>query len=256
MLEQRTYGDLPVFIGESSEQIADAAATDFAEVVREAIVQRGDISIILATGNSQLAFIDALALRTDIEWDRITVLHMDEYLGMSEHHSASFRRWMTERVVRRMAPRRFEGIRGDHVPVEEELARYEQLLRESVPAVCVMGIGENGHLAFNDPPADFAAEDWVRVVEMDAASRAQQVGEGHFSDLDATPREAISLTIPALLAPASVFVLVPEARKAFAVQQSLEGPITPQIPASILRTQSHARLYLDEESSALLRSEA
>lgn len=252
MLKQHIYGALPVIIGESSEEIAEAAAADFADVVREAIAEQGDISVILATGNSQLAFVEALAKRTDVAWGRITVLHMDEYLGMSEEHPASFRRWMRERVVAPMRPQHFEGMRGDHVPVEEELARYDRLLRENPPAVCVMGIGENGHLAFNDPPADFEAQDWVRVVEMDAVSRAQQVGEGHFPNLDAAPHRAISLTIPALLAPSSVFVLVPESRKALAVQRSLEGPTTPMVPASILRSQPHVRLYLDAESSSLL----
>jgi glucosamine-6-phosphate deaminase len=252
MLEEHIYGALPVVIGASPEEIGAAAAAGFAEAARRAVDERGDISVILATGNSQLAFVAALAARDDIPWHRITVLHMDEYLGMEDDHPASFRRWMRERIVAPLHPRRFEGVRGDHVPVEEELARYDRLLRDDPPAICVMGIGENGHLAFNEPPADFTTTDLVRVVEMDEVSRAQQVGEGHFPDLDATPRQAISLTIPALLAPDAVFVLVPEARKAEAVRSALEGPITPSMPASILREQPHARVYLDAESSALL----
>lgn len=252
MLEERTYGALPVIIGGSTAEIAEAAAADFAAAARGAIAERGDISVILATGNSQLAFVAALGERDDIAWDRITVLHMDEYLGMSEEHPASFRRWMQERVVEPLRPRHFDGVRGDHVPVEEELDRYDRLLREDPPAICVMGIGENGHLAFNDPPADFDTEDLVRVVEMDEVSRAQQVGEGHFPSLAETPRHAISLTVPALLAPTDVFVLVPEARKAVAVQKALEGPVTASVPASVLREHPHVRVYLDAESSSLL----
>jgi glucosamine-6-phosphate deaminase len=159
---------------------------------------------------------------------------------------------MKERIVEPLRPRRFEGLAGDFIPADAAIARYEALLRDLTPAICVMGIGENGHLAFNDPPADFGAEEWVRIVELDEVSRQQQVGEGHFPSLADTPREAISLTIPALLAPQRVIVVAPEARKARAVKAALEGPVSPAVPASILRTQPQARLYLDADSAALL----
>ena len=251
-MEHLRYGELEVSIGATSQEAGKTAAAEFAEAARAAIVERGDIAVLLATGNSQFAFVDELTRRRDVAWDRITVLHMDEYLGMSEDHPASFRRWMRERIVEPLHPRRFEGLRGDFVPVEAEIARYEALLRELDPAICVMGIGENGHLAFNDPPADFTPDERVRIVDMDEASRRQQVGEGHFPSLDETPRQAISLTIPALLAPQRVLVVAPEARKAPAVKATLEGPISPAVPASILRTQPQAHLYLDAESASLL----
>jgi len=253
MLNNKRFGELQVSIGGSTAEIASAAAEHFARATRDAIASSGGgIAVILATGNSQLAFIEAVRERGDIPWSRITVLHMDEYLGMSEDHSASFRLWMKVNVVEPCKPARFEGIRGDAESVESEVRRYEDLLRELKPSICVMGIGENGHLAFNDPPADFDTEELVRVVEMDEASRAQQVSEGHFPSLSETPREAISLTIPALLRPEHVLVITPEARKAHAVKAALEGPVGPEMPASILRTQRQAHLYLDSDSARLL----
>lgn len=244
--------DLDVTILQTNAELGRRAAAEFASVVRSELAQRPEIAVILATGNSQFSFTEALRDRPDIEWGRITVLHMDEYLGMNAAHPASFRRWMQERVVEPFRPARFEGIQGDAVSVEAELRRYSTLLRELEPAVCVMGIGENGHLAFNDPPADFDTPELIRVIEMDDVSRRQQVGEGHFPSLAETPTHAISLTIPALLAPRHVLVLTPEARKASAVRRALQGEIGPDCPASILRTQPHAKLFLDRDSAALL----
>lgn len=251
-MEHRQYGRLDVAVAETEAALGVAVAEAFAQAVAEALKEKDSIAVILATGNSQLSFIRAATERDDIDWSRITVLHMDEYLGMSEDHPASFRRWMKENVTDRVALRAFEGVRGDHEPVEEELERYDRLLRELDPAICVMGIGENGHLAFNDPPADFEAQDLIRIVDMDEISRKQQVGEGHFPSLDETPRQALSLTIHALLRPRVVLVGVPEPRKAMAVKAALEGPVTPRCPASILREQPHAKLFLDVQSASLL----
>jgi glucosamine-6-phosphate deaminase len=251
-MEHRTYDDLDVSIAESDDELGAAVAEAFAAAARTALEAKDSIAVILATGNSQLSFIRAVIEREDIDWPRITVLHMDEYLGMSEDHPASFRRWMKENLAIHVTLKAFEGVQGDHTPVEQELQRYDKLLRDLDPEICVMGIGENGHLAFNDPPADFEAEDLIRMVDMDEVSRKQQVGEGHFPSLDEAPRQALSLTIPALLKPRTVLVGVPEARKAYAVKEALEGPVDPRCPASILRTQSHARIFLDRESSSLL----
>lgn len=251
-MEHRKYDRLDVTVAETEAGLGTAVAEAFAHAVAEALKEKDSIAVILATGNSQLSFIRAATERNDIDWSRITVLHMDEYLGMSEDHPASFRRWMKENVTERVTVRRFEGVRGDHEPVDEELERYDSLLRELDPEICVMGIGENGHLAFNDPPADFEANDLIRLVDMDEISRKQQVGEGHFPSLDETPRQALSLTIPALLRPRVVLVGAPEARKAMAVKAALEGPVTPRCPASILREQPHAKLFLDAQSASLL----
>ena len=251
-METLKYEELTVHIAESNDALGAAVAESFARAARAALTRRPEIAVILATGNSQLSFATALRERDDIEWSRITIMHMDEYLGMSEDHTASFRRWMKENIVAHVSPKAFEGVMGDHVPVEEELHRYSELLRNLDPAITVMGIGENGHLAFNDPPADFTAAELIKIVDMDEASRNQQVGEGHFASLSVTPSQALSLTIPTLLRPETVLVGTPEARKAKAVKAALEGPITPNCPASILRKQSHAQLFLDHESSALL----
>jgi glucosamine-6-phosphate deaminase len=144
-------------------------------------------------------------------------------------------------------------MRGDAPDVGAELARYAGLLAAHPPDACVLGIGENGHLAFNDPPADFDTQSAIHVVELDPRCRAQQVGEGHFASLEEVPRRALSLTVPALLAPPHVLAVVPEARKAEAVQAALYGPVSPECPASILRTQPHVTLYLDAESARLVR---
>jgi glucosamine-6-phosphate deaminase len=251
-VHERRYGKLTVRIAHTNANLGEAAADDFAATVRAELEDKDEISVILATGNSQLSFIDALSRRHDIPWPQISVLHMDEYQGMDDIHPASFRRWMYEKLLTFADVKEFHGMRGDHVPVEEELARYTRLLAELQPEICVMGIGENGHLAFNDPPARFDTEESVHVVRLDAQCRAQQVGEGHFASLADTPESALSLTVPALLRPAKVLVLVPERRKAAAVRAALEGPVTEDCPASILTTVGHATLYLDAESAGEL----
>ena len=195
-MENRTYGDLAVTVLDDNAALGQHAAATFAELVRAELSERDEIAVILATGNSQLSFITAVAERDDIEWSRITVVHMDEYIGMTEDHSASFRLWMKQNIVETVHPKVFHGVRGDHEPVEEEVERYERLLLELDPVICVMGIGENGHLAFNDPPADFHTAQLVHIVAMDEVSRRQQVGEGHFPSLAETPTHAISLSIP------------------------------------------------------------
>lgn len=252
MMNTHTYEDLEVTVLETNEALGAFAAEQFAAAVKTELATQDEIAVILATGNSQLSFIKAVAERDDIDWSRITILHMDEYLGMSADHPASFRLWMQRNIVDKVHPKGFEGVQGDHEPAEDEVRRYTRLLEDLRPVICVMGIGENGHLAFNDPPADFETDELVHIITMDEASRRQQVGEGHFPSLDETPTHAISLTIPALLSPGHVFVITPESRKAPAVKATLEGEITPDCPASILRTQPHARLYLDRDSAALL----
>lgn len=249
---ERRYGQLQVATYPSAGALGAAAAAAFAATVRDALRFRRTVAVILATGNSQLPFFAALRSRSDIDWSRIDVFHMDEYLGMSPGHPASFRRYLHEQLVDAVGPREFHGLRGDAGDVREEIRRYTALLSEFEPLVCVLGIGENGHLAFNDPPAAFSTGELVHVVDLDEPCRRQQWTEGHFPALDAVPRRALSLTIPALLRPSHVFALVPEKRKAEAVRNALEGPVTPQCPASILQETPHARLFLDPESSSLL----
>jgi len=246
------YGDVTVEIANSKELLGEAVAQRFAEAVADALATRVDVSVILATGNSQLPFVAALHGRDDIEWSRINVFHMDEYCGMPDSHPASFRLWMQQKIVAAFHPKQFFGIRGDYTPLADELARYAQLLTAMDPAICVMGIGENGHLAFNDPPADFDTPELIHVVDLDEVCRNQQVGEGHFATMADVPAQAVSLTIPTLLRPATVLVATPESRKAVAVKAALDGPISPACPASILRRYPNATLFLDRDSAALL----
>jgi glucosamine-6-phosphate deaminase len=247
-----SYDQLSVSIFDTVAALAAAAADDLAAILRQAIAEQGTTAAIFATGNSQLAFYQTLQDRDDIAWDRVTVFHMDEYLGLPAQHPASFRHVIHERLVAGVHPRAFYGIAGDAPDVAAEMERYADLLKAHQPIACVMGIGENGHLAFNDPPANFTTRRLIHVVTLVESCRQQQVGEGHFAQLEDVPRQAISLTVPALLTPRHILVIAPEARKAAAVRAALEDPITPDCPASILRTAPHAHLYLDHDSAALL----
>jgi glucosamine-6-phosphate deaminase len=246
------YGEMDVVVYDSEEHAGEAAARDLAGILELAVASQGEASVILATGNSQDAFVAALVTIDTIDWSKVSVFHMDEYLGISSDHPASFRRWMRDRLVDVVHPAAFYGLDGDAADVDAEMARYAQLLEEHQPVACVLGIGENGHLAFNDPPADFNTDRMLRIITLADASRRQQVSEGHFETIEDVPAEAITLTVPALLRPAHVLAVVPESRKATAVRAALEGPVTPDLPASLLRTLPHVKLYLDRESSALL----
>lgn len=241
-----------VHILDSNRKLGQMAADDFARLVSDIAHRQRHAAVILATGNSQLTFFSPLVEKKEIPWGKVTVFHMDEYLGMSDQHPASFARYIRERLVDHVHPAAFYPMRGDSSDVEKELTRYAGLIRKSPPDVCVLGIGENGHLAFNDPPANFDAKEVIHVVHLDLRCRQQQVNEGHFQTIDDVPKHAITLTVPALLAVRNVIAVVPEGRKAEAVKAALEGPVTEDCPASILRTKSNVTMYLDRESSSLL----
>jgi glucosamine-6-phosphate deaminase len=246
------YDEMPVSIYDSSKALGAAAASDLALILRTTLAEQGHAAVIVATGNSQLTFMQALRVEKDIAWNQVCIFHMDEYLDMSEQHPASFRRYIREELTDRVHPKAFFGIKGDTDNVDAELARYAALLEEHKPIACVLGIGENGHLAFNDPPADLSTDQVIQVVTLDRQCRGQQVGEGHFATIDDVPKQAITLTVPALLQPAHVLAVVPEARKAAPVKAALEGPVTPNCPASVLRTREHVKLYLDHDSASML----
>jgi glucosamine-6-phosphate deaminase len=250
----RKFDALTVHVDDLDEMARDAAV-EAADALRSAVAARGEANIMLATGNSQLAFLVALIAIPDVQWDRVRAFHMDEYVGLAPTHSASFQRYMRERVAARLPVMEFNYLSGDAPDPDQEAARYEALLRAHPLDVCCAGIGENGHLAFNDPPvADFDDPRDVKIVELEPASRQQQVGEGHFATIADVPTHAITVTIPALLRAHRLLVIVPEARKAKPVRDALYGPISTACPASVLRRQSNATLYLDLESSALLES--
>ena len=243
--------DLTVRVHDRDRDLATDAAEAAAAAIDAAVRARGVAHVMLATGNSQLAFLDALTHRAGIDWRAVIGFHMDEYVGIPGDHPASFRRYLRERVVDVVQPGAFEYVEGDAPDPVAECGRYAGLLAAHPLDVCCLGIGENGHLAFNDPPvADFDDPVAVKVVELDEACRRQQVGEGHFADLDAVPRRAITVTIPALLAAARVLAVVSEARKEAAVTAALTGPVSPACPASALRRAPHTTLYLDADSAA------
>lgn len=251
-----TAGDLQVDIYDSTSGMGAAAAANAARHIADAVASNGHARVIFATGNSQFAFVDALRAHTDIAWDKVTAFHMDEYAGMEAGHPASFRKWIRERIEEVFHPHAVHYIAGDAGDVEAECRRYEALLREAPIDLVCMGIGENGHIAFNDPPvADFNDAAWVKVVELDRDCRMQQVGEGHFPTFDDVPTHALTLTVPALVAPRVLQVVVPEERKALAVRRTVSDPINEACPATILRRQSHGRLFLDPASASLLNEQ-
>ena len=210
---------------------------------------------MFASGNSQLAFLAVLLEPGTVDWTRVVGFHMDEYVGIPATHPASFARYMREHIVRRAPVREFHCIDGAASDPTGECERYAALLRAHPLDLCCLGIGENGHLAFNDPPvADFDDPLDVKIVRLDDACKAQQVGEGHFPDPASVPPTAITVTIPALLRARAVLAIVPEARKAEPVRAAFTGPVSPTCPASILQRTPHATVYLDPASAAGLRS--
>lgn len=235
--------------------LGEAAATLATRAIARAIATDGVAHVMFATGNSQLEFLAALTARNDVDWSQVIGFHMDEYVGIAADHPASFRRYLRERLLAKARLRAFHEVVGDAPDAGAECDRYAALLRAHPLHLCCLGIGENGHLAFNDPPvADFADPLDVKVVELDRACRQQQVGEGHFPAIDAVPRHAITVTIPALLRADTVLAVVPEARKRDPVTRALEGPIDPACPASALRTHADATVLLDPASAAGLSS--
>jgi glucosamine-6-phosphate deaminase len=238
---------------ESRQQLGEAAAQRAASLIQSAVAERGRARVIVATGNSQLAFIDALASMPGLPWKSVEIFHMDEYAGMSDTHPASFRKWIRERVVEKVNPAKAHYIIGDAPDLKAECERYSQLLNSAPVDLAFVGIGENGHIAFNDPHvANFKDPLTMKVVDLDEACRKQQVGEGHFASLDEVPREALTLTCPALMRAEHLVCSVPDARKANAVKRSIEGPISEACPGSLLRTHPDAVLFLDKQSASLL----
>jgi len=250
-------------MGRGKPDIAGAADAAHARAAREAcavlaaaIAAKGAASAMFATGNSQLAFYDALAKESGVDWTRVTCFHIDEYCGIGADHSASFRRYLQARLEAVVRPRAFHYLRGEAADADAECARYAALLAEHPLDLCCLGVGENGHLGFNDPPplggADFNDPAAVKRVTLDDACRAQQVGEGHFATLDDVPRFALTATIPAMLAAKAVLCIVPERRKAAVVRRTLCDPVSTACPSTILRRAAHAKMYVDGESRALV----
>ena len=233
--------------------LGPAAAAEAAEILRRTLADRGDATIVVATGVSQYATLDHLVAAPGLDWSKVTAFHLDEYAGLDAAHPASFRRYLAERFVARVpALREFVPVTGDAPDLAAEVARLNARLGEARVCLCLAGIGENGHLAFNDPPADFEAEGAYHLVALDEACRRQQLGEGWFPSLEAVPGQAISMTIGRMMACEHLVLSAPEARKAEAVRGAIEGPVTPWVPASILQRHAGTTLHLDPASASLL----
>lgn len=232
-------------------ELGQAAARDAATIINKAIDERGAAFVIAATGASQFEFLDAL-VQEKIDWAKVVFYHLDEYVGLSESHPASFRRYLKERLLSRIQPKAFHFLDGEASDVQEECRRVSDLIAPQTVDVAFVGIGENGHLAFNDPPADFETEEPYLVVNLDEACRRQQVSEGWFKSIVEVPTQAISMSIKQILKSRHIVCIVPDQRKAAAVRAAVELEISPTHPASVLQRHDHVTLYLDCDSSSLL----
>jgi glucosamine-6-phosphate deaminase len=233
--------------------LAAAAAGEAATTIRKAISKKGAARIIAATGASQFEFLEALTATPDINWERVEMFHLDEYIGLPLSHPASFRGYLLKRLINKVGITRYHLLDGEGDPAA--VAREVGTKLASAPIdVAFVGIGENGHLAFNDPPADFKTENPYLVVNLDEACRRQQMGEGWFATLADVPPTAISMSVRQILKAQEIICIVPDARKARAVVACFEGEISPSAPASILRTHPRCTVYLDNDSAALLTS--
>lgn len=229
------------------------AAADGADAMRAALADKGECTIIVATGASQFEMLDALVREPGIDWSKVTAFHLDEYVGLPVTHPASFRKYLRERFVDRVPDlATFVPVDGDAADLDREIGRLNGLIAERDVDVCFAGIGENCHLAFNDPPADFEVEAPYIVVTLDEACRRQQFGEGWFPSLDAVPQRAISMSIRQILKSKRIVLTVPDERKAAAVRAAVEGEVTPDSPASVLQRHGSCALYLDPPAASLL----
>ena len=244
---------LQIKILADKDSLGRAAADQAATSIRQAIRQQGVARIVAATGASQFEFLDALTTASGIDWSRVEVFHLDEYIGLPITHPASFRKYLLERLINKTGITRYYFLDGDGDAGHSVAKIGRELQREPVDLAFV-GIGENAHLAFNDPPADFEIENPYLVVQLNQTCRQQQVNEGWFGSVADVPTQAISMSVRQILRSREIIVVVPDERKAQAVKNSLEGEIVPMVPASILRRHPNATIYLDKDSAALLSS--
>lgn len=237
---------MKVCILESAQQMGEWAADAGARAIRAAIEERGEANIILATGASQFTMLERLVSLPDIDWSRVSAFHLDEYVGLPLSHPASFRKYLKERFVDKLPNlRKFTYVNGNATPLYEEIQRLNAAISACPIDVAFIGIGENGHLAFNDPPADFETEEPYLIVDLDETCRHQQVGEGWFSELSEVPARAISMSIQQILKSSKIICTVPDARKQDAVYMALNAEISPVAPCSVLREHGDCTLFLD-----------
>jgi len=244
---------MKVKIFETKQEMGKAAAEEAARILINTLKEKGEAVFIAATGVSQFEFLENLTSIPSIDWSKTTMFHLDEYAGIPETHPASFRKYLKERLIDKVHPGNVYLINGDTEDPESECERLGKVIGEKEVDVAFVGIGENGHLAFNDPPADFDTERPYIVVELDEACRRQQLGEGWFKSLDEVPQRAISMSIKQIMKSRNIICTVPDVRKAQAVKDCLEGDISPEHPASILRKHKDVFLFLDKDSAKLLK---
>ncbi len=238
----------------TKEEMAKAAAEKAAELLKSHLEKKPIVYFIAATGASQFEFLDFLCSIEGIEWNRTEMFHLDEYVGISASHPASFRKYLTTRLVERVHPRKAYFIEGDAIEISKECERINKLISSVTIDVAFVGIGENGHLAFNDPPADFDTTDPYIIVNLDQNCRQQQVGEGWFETIEKVPKKAISMSINEIMRAENIICTCPDKRKAEAVVNCLSDKaiVSPQYPASILKNHKSAYCFLDKDSASLL----
>ena len=240
---------MKVKIFDTKEELGKAAADYGADLINDAISKRSNASIIVATGASQFEVLNNL-IKENVDWTKVTAFHLDEYIDLSIDHPASFRKYLKERFVSKVPLKEFCYIDGE-ANVHEECIRLNEIIEHHSIDVAFVGIGENGHLAFNDPPANFDIEDPYIQVDLDKACRMQQLGEGWFKDIDEVPKRAISMSIRQILKSGNIICSVPDKRKAKAVKNVIEGEVNPEVPASILQTHNKTTLFLDAGSNSM-----
>jgi glucosamine-6-phosphate deaminase len=231
--------------------LSNAAAQQASTAIRRAIHERGQARVIAATAASQIDFLNALTQAPDIDWQRVELFHLDEYIGLPVTHPGSFRRMLLDQLIQKTAITKYHLLDGDG-DAAEVVRRVGNALASALVDIAFLGIGENGHIAFNDPPADFEIEEPYLIVNLDEACRMQQVGEAWFANISQVPTQAISMSVRQILKCKEILAVVPDRRKAAAVKACFEGEISPMAPASILRTHPNATIYLDKNSASLL----
>ena len=239
-------------ITQSPSELGKAAGAAAAQIIRETIEVKGEANIILATGTSQFETLNQLISEKNIDWGKVIMFHLDEYIGLPVTHPASFRKYLQERFLSKVPALKASYLINGLADAKAECVRLGDLITKHPVDVALVGIGENGHLAFNDPPADFETEQPYIIVELDEACRKQQMGEGWFKSVEEVPRFAISMSVKQILKSKHIICSVPDIRKAMAVKNTVEQPVSNLYPASILQLHNHCICYLDKSSAALL----
>lgn len=243
---------MKIFVDSTAQAMGERAAQEVARRIGMAVQERGECRLLLSTGASQFEMFDALTAMKDIPWDKVTMFHLDEYVGMPMSHPASFRKYLTERFIDKVHPAAYHFVNGEG-DVQKNIGELTAALREKPVDVALIGIGENGHIAFNDPPADFDTREAYIVVNLDERCKKQQMGEGWFKTLEDVPAQAVSMTVYQIMQSRVILSVVPGARKAQAIKMTLEAPeVTNRVPATKLREHPDFMLFLDADSASLV----